>query len=602
MRNRAVFALLILLLCLLPMGCPADENWQLLWKEQPLDAQALNPFSEQIFRTSGGKSFSFDYEGAKPANRFYLSLWETPETVQVSAWQGGGWQPLLSLKPERETMVLQLPEAASGRLRFQVTYARSTRCVLDGFCPLSGEDAAYSLPAAQSADELLVLPRCSDVDDQLSQRIVPGSAVVVLEKADLARQHACTLRLARLGLEQRPVFLQLKNTTGKEKNAQAIQKVWNGEASLTRTVRALCPLQLTALAEEGCATAQALESLFEACRGNALDPGYDADGNPEGRLWYVPNDPTLSRQAAQEESNRRLLQSLSDGYQADSAALPERWPAQPGEQVYADEEAGVWAYRSDTLQVDICRYTARNRPLVWYEAHIRTLGDERLHVGRVTQGKAAGKNMDPERLASLLQCVVAINTDYYPYREHYRITPGIIIRDGQVIHDESDKGKSQTFPPLSQLALYADGRLAAHDRGTYSAQEYLEQGATDVLSFGPVLVSGGRLRVIAGKGSRVKEPRSAIGMIEPGHYLAIVAEGRLNRSEGCTFQDMANLMYLRGVTEAMNLDGGNTSILLFMGQKLSRVGSLTSGKFTQSRGMQELLCAGWSSLVPAWEK
>ena len=93
------------------------------------------------------------------------------------------------------------------------------------------------------------------------------------------------------------------------------------------------------------------------------------------------------------------------------------------------------------------------------------------------------------------------------------------------------------------------------------------------------------------------EPRTAVGLIEPNHYLAIVVVGRMKSSRGISLDDLRKLMYLRGCTEAINLDGGHTSTLLFMGERLNKIGSFTGKGTSAPRNMSELLGIGVSSLV-----
>ena len=52
-------------------------------------------------------------------------------------------------------------------------------------------------------------------------------------------------------------------------------------------------------------------------------------------------------------------------------------------------------------------------------------------------------------------------------------------------------------------------------------------------------------------------------MIEPGHYVAILAEGRLKDSNGVSVKQLALMMREKGCTVAYNLDGGNSATLVF---------------------------------------
>ena len=51
-------------------------------------------------------------------------------------------------------------------------------------------------------------------------------------------------------------------------------------------------------------------------------------------------------------------------------------------------------------------------------------------------------------------------------------------------------------------------------------------------------------------------PRTAIGMISPLHYVIIVSDGRTSKSEGLSLYQLAGLFKEEGCTVAYNLDGG----------------------------------------------
>ncbi len=119
-----------------------------------------------------------------------------------------------------------------------------------------------------------------------------------------------------------------------------------------------------------------------------------------------------------------------------------------------------------------------------------------------------------------------------------------------------------------------------------------------MLAFGPWLVRGGEINPALETSYRTKEPRTAIGMIEPYHYVAVFVEGRIKRSGGVPVQWLAERMAGLGAVEAINLDGGKTSCLLFMGTKISL--SNPDGRVRGGRSVSGLIGLGESDLVPEW--
>ncbi|MDL2220858.1 phosphodiester glycosidase family protein, partial [Eubacteriales bacterium OttesenSCG-928-N14] len=64
-------------------------------------------------------------------------------------------------------------------------------------------------------------------------------------------------------------------------------------------------------------------------------------------------------------------------------------------------------------------------------------------------------------------------------------------------------------------------------------------------------------------------PRSAIGYVEPGHYVMVVVDGRQTASEGMTLTALAELFSQKGCKVAYNLDGGQTAEMAWQGELIS---------------------------------
>ena len=284
-----------------------------------------------------------------------------------------------------------------------------------------------------------------------------------------------------------------------------------------------------------------------------------------------------------------------------------------GEFVYENPEQGLWAYLSPTLQVEIVQYDGHwdKMDQRWFVADVRfdpaaehfmshnwyiedvtgldVLG--KLQKNGVTRGDFKDQAIWPKTLAQCDRMVLAVNVDYYLYRiEH---NAGNLIRQGRVL--STVKGAA-AFPNLDCAAFYDDGSMRVFDATETTAAEQLEKGARDMVSFGPWLVRDGEMRHYTGTYFDHREPRLAIGWAEPGHYVIINCEGRVpNGPQGLTLSDLEALLYYNGANEAINMDGGNTSVLIFMGEKLNRTGNNT--KLGSPRNQNELLGIGTSELV-----
>jgi exopolysaccharide biosynthesis protein len=133
-----------------------------------------------------------------------------------------------------------------------------------------------------------------------------------------------------------------------------------------------------------------------------------------------------------------------------------------------------------------------------------------------------------------------------------------------------------------------------------SAKDLVEQGAYMAYSFGPYLMKDGKLSQQAYDAGDSKNPRCAIGVVEPGHYVAIMAEGRLERSGGISLSYLAKLMRAKGCRDVLNLDGGQTAVMVFMGKQINQIGAYDGGK-TNSRKTCEVMGVGYSDQVGVYE-
>ena len=132
------------------------------------------------------------------------------------------------------------------------------------------------------------------------------------------------------------------------------------------------------------------------------------------------------------------------------------------------------------------------------------------------------------------------------------------------------------------MAQYPDGRLEVYESGELTADELLAKGAVNVLSFGPILIRNGEINDLVYHYYKSIEPRHALGMIEPGHYYLLSVQGRTKESKGTTLQRVAELMKEKGVTQALNLDGGNTMALVFRGRMLNKLATYKKKKFVRT--------------------
>ena len=95
-----------------------------------------------------------------------------------------------------------------------------------------------------------------------------------------------------------------------------------------------------------------------------------------------------------------------------------------------------------------------------------------------------------------------------------------------------------------------------------------------IISGGPYLVKGGEVYVdmTAQKLSAIggRNPRTAIGYTKDNHLILITADGREGSSIGLTLMELAHLMKELGCINAMNLDGGGSTVMYIKGKVVNR--------------------------------
>jgi exopolysaccharide biosynthesis protein len=182
-------------------------------------------------------------------------------------------------------------------------------------------------------------------------------------------------------------------------------------------------------------------------------------------------------------------------------------------------------------------------------------------------------------IAQAHNAVLAINGDYYGARES-----GYVIRNGVVYRDSVGENEL--------LCVYADGTMKVVQPGEYTAQELVEQGVWQAFSFGPGIVENGSVSVTqeeeVGK-AMASNPRTAIGMISPNHYVFVVSDGRTSESTGLSLYQLAQFMEGLGCTTAYNLDGGGSSTMYFNGRVVNN--PTTNGRIRE-RGVSDIVYIG----------
>ena len=608
--------LLCVLLLLLPAASLADEV-EATWKaggSKKIDPAILCDGSDEtVYRFPKGNKAeaTCDLPEGAAVKAAYVRMDATPSKIELQFLNSSRkWETAVLLENPGPECVLVAETPLTGRLRLLVTHSGSSATPLTELRLFTDEmlpEELHAWMAAGEADVLLTLDALTGFDASvIAPWLAQGRSVAIATLTNPASPLAATDALWDAGLRITPLFGGYAETTRTPANAL---KNW-GEKKVTAVaaswLRSAKPMLLV---DGGEITALVLD---KACA-NAINPDYELEDAAAGGLWAVPQrmtaaedvtsaiaelgqrDDSLVRAACRVPFAGAVSSDLSlipypenrdaDGYLAE------------GEFLFEDAEKGLWAYLSPTLQVQIVQYDMENPCQRYFVAEVKfdpAVETFRQHTW--VNATYRGQQIYPQTLAQTSRLVIAVNGDYYPYRVDKGNTVGNIIRNYEVLYN-MNMSKNPGFPPLDTMALHDDGSISVYGVKETTADELAAQGDIhDALSFGPYLARDGQLRVYAGKNASLQEPRCAIGMVEPGHYVIVDCEGRVpNGPKGLTVNQIGMLLYGYGCNETFMLDGGSTSVLIFMGEKLNRTGKDTS--VGSPRNQHELFGVGYSELV-----
>ena len=264
-------------------------------------------------------------------------------------------------------------------------------------------------------------------------------------------------------------------------------------------------------------------------------------------------DPTSP---AEVDVTAALVSHTAEGLQESLSALT---ATDPSAVVYSDD----WQYLSDTLSISISKVETGSGKdkLTYFVADVLLSSASQLRSAFAQD--TFGRNLvaDTSEIARENGAIFAVNGDYYGFR-----TDGILIRNGVIYRD---------IPARMGLVFYKDGTLQVYDETQTSAQDLLDAGAWNTLTFGPALMDEGqivqnlaRVEIDTNLGNHPiqgEQPRTGVGIIAPNHFVFIVVDGRSDGySRGVTLDEFAQIFQQLGCTEAYNLDGGGSSTMVFM--------------------------------------
>ena len=202
------------------------------------------------------------------------------------------------------------------------------------------------------------------------------------------------------------------------------------------------------------------------------------------------------------------------------------------------------------------------KPMVCFVAdiYIEDITSLRSAWSKDTLQDSANAPGDVLDLMAREEALLMINGDYVS-----KWNFGCVVKNGQVARQVDN-------PRYDACVLLRDGTLLTLDGDKTSSEQILAMDPWQAWCFGPALLDeNGHAKETFNSSLIGPNPRTVLGYYAPGHYCFVVVEGRRDKySKGMNLQQLSRFMESLGCTAAYNMDGGDSSVLAFDGQRVSK--------------------------------
>ena len=176
------------------------------------------------------------------------------------------------------------------------------------------------------------------------------------------------------------------------------------------------------------------------------------------------------------------------------------------------------------------------------------------------------RGMTVTELCDTSGAVLGINGNAFedPSGRGSGVTPvGLIISDGQKLHDA--------------YGAYNYQVAGFDNNNVFRVGKDVDASILrDALQFYPITVLDGEKHVDGSLGMGI-QPRSSIGQTKDGSTLLLIIDGRQVHSLGITVSGCADILLRYGCQNAMNLDGGSSASMSYMGEMITKTSSPQAG-------------------------
>ena len=213
------------------------------------------------------------------------------------------------------------------------------------------------------------------------------------------------------------------------------------------------------------------------------------------------------------------------------------------------------SYKSPEVSITIetCQTEQDGHKVVYYVADIYVASMDNFVTQVANNDMSYYSTQNSLALDKSANAILSICGDFLTYQKG-----GFMMRNGEVYVDDHNLN--------SICVLYSNGAMETYDGKAYKIDDIKAKDPVQVWSFGPALLDeNGKVRPKYTVSSTVaqRNPRSAVGYYEPGHYCFVVVDGRQKHSAGIKIPKLAAIFEELGCKAAYNLDGGGSAVMMF---------------------------------------
>ncbi len=309
-------------------------------------------------------------------------------------------------------------------------------------------------------------------------------------------------------------------------------------------------------ATESAVTGAAVKTDADAGNVAAFSPT-DATASPTRSAPTTMGSGTKSRKSGKSGNGGGFNGGSSKGGSAINGESAEETDTTPLADKFSDQYTDSvivtdTSYSSPDISISVKCETLQGGDITYYIADIYVRDITCFQTSLAGETYGSGYRDSISDMALLSQALLAVNGDYYG-----NTTEGVVIRNGVIYRANATS--------CDVCVLYYDGSMRIIPGSSFSVEDAIEDGAWQAWTFGPSLLDadGGTISSF-NSSSRIisANPRTAIGYYEPGHYCLVVVDGR-GDSAGISLPELSQLFSDLGCKAAYNLDGGNSSIMVW---------------------------------------